>query len=106
MLNLPNNIGKNERVVRGAIGGLLIIGGILGLGPMFMFILGILLIAEATISYCAIIDGMNRLGQKKSPAPSNTSRSQTTSPTPPVSNSGSSSTSESTTPPSDQDPKA
>lgn len=91
MLNLPNNIGKNERVVRGAIGALLIIGGILNLGPMFMLILGILLIAEAAISYCGIIDLINRMGQKKSPPPSNTGTTSSTTPPPP--------------PPSDTEPK-
>lgn len=107
MLNLPNNIGKNERVVRGAIGALLLIGGILGFGPMFMLIVGILLIAEAALSYCAIIDGINRFGQKKSVAPSSTTSSSTTT-TPPPSSSGSSSNSSTTPPtsPSDKEPKA
>ncbi len=81
MLNLPNNIDKNERIVRGVIGGILIVGGILGLGQMFMLIIGILLIAEAAISYCGIIDLIGRMN-KKSPPPSGTS----TPPTPPTSN--------------------
>ena len=102
MLNLPNNIGKNERMVRGVIGAVLLIGGILGFGQMFMLIIGILLIAEAALSYCAIIDGMNRFGQKKVASSSTTSSSTTT--TPPPSNSESSSSNP--TSPSDQEPKA
>jgi hypothetical protein len=84
MLNLPNNIDKNERIVRGVIGGILIVGGILGFGPMFMLIVGILLIAEAAISYCGIIDVMNRMA-KKSPPPSGTSTPSTPPPPPPPS---------------------
>ncbi len=83
MLNLPNNIDKNERIVRGVIGGILIIGGILGLGQMFMLIIGILLIAEAAVSYCGIIDIMNRMG-KKTPPPSSTSTTPPTPPPPPT----------------------
>lgn len=101
MLNLPNNLGKNERMVRGVIGAVLLIGGILGFGQMFMLIIGILLIAEAALSYCAIIDGINRFGQKKVASSSTTSSSTTT---PPSNNSGSSSSNP--TSPSDQEPKA
>lgn len=60
MLNLPININKRERMVRGAIGGLLVLGSILGLGHAFTFLIGAILIAEAAISYCGVIDLIER----------------------------------------------
>lgn len=56
MFNLPNNISKRERIVRGAIGGLLLIGAIIGLGKVFAVLVGLLLIAEAGLNYCGIVD--------------------------------------------------
>jgi hypothetical protein len=61
MFNLPTNINKRERIVRGAVGGLLLIGAVLGLGHIFAFLLGILLVAEASISYCGIVDLVEKL---------------------------------------------
>jgi hypothetical protein len=61
MFNLPTNINKRERIVRGSVGGLLLIGAILGLGHIFAFLLGILLVAEAAISYCGIVDLVEKL---------------------------------------------
>ena len=55
MINLPENINKRERMVRGAIGALCIIFALLGLGQVFSIIMGILLIAYAAIGYCAIV---------------------------------------------------
>ncbi len=60
MLNLPNNISKRERIVRGALGGLLIIGAVIGLGKVFAVLIGLLLIAEAGINYCVIVDLIGR----------------------------------------------
>jgi hypothetical protein len=51
MLNLPTNIDKPERIVRAVIGAILILGGLVGAGPVFMFIIGVILIAEAALSY-------------------------------------------------------
>jgi hypothetical protein len=61
MLNLPANINKRERIVRGAVGGLLIIGAVLGLGHIFAFLIGVILVAEASISYCGFADLIERL---------------------------------------------
>lgn len=55
MFNLPENINKRERIVRGTIGALLIIFALLGLGQVFSIIMGIVLIAYAAISYCGIV---------------------------------------------------
>jgi len=55
MFNLPQNINKRERIVRGVIGGLLIVFAILGLGQVFSFILGIVLVAYAGLNYCGIV---------------------------------------------------
>jgi hypothetical protein len=60
MFNLPCNIDKRGRIVRGTIGGLLIIGAILGLGHIFAILLGLILIAEAALNYCVIIDMIQR----------------------------------------------
>jgi hypothetical protein len=59
MFNLPNNISKRERIVRGIIGGLLVIGAAL-LGKMFAILIGILLLAEAGINYCGVVDLIER----------------------------------------------
>jgi len=60
MLNLPQNISKRERVVRGVIGGLLIIGAIIGQGAAVAFLLGVVLVAFAALNYCGIIDLIER----------------------------------------------
>jgi hypothetical protein len=56
MLNLPNNISKRERIVRGVIGGILIVGALVGLGKVFAILVGLILIAEAALNYCVVID--------------------------------------------------
>jgi len=60
MFNLPNNISKRERIVRGVIGGVLIIGAIIELGKVFAILVGLLLIAEAGLNYCGIVDLIER----------------------------------------------
>ena len=60
MFNLPNNISKRERIVRGVIGGLLIVGALLGLGKAIAILLGLLLVVEAGINYCGIVDLIQR----------------------------------------------
>ena len=60
MFNLPVNISKRERIVRGVLGGLLIVGTLLGLGHIFALLIGIILIAEASLSYCGVIDLIER----------------------------------------------
>lgn len=59
MFNLPTNINKRERIVRGTIGGLLVIFALLGL-HVLVFLVGALLIAEAFLSYCGIVDLVER----------------------------------------------
>jgi hypothetical protein len=60
MLNLPQNINKRERIVRGVVGALLIIGVIIGQGAAVAFLLGVILIAFAALNYCGIIDIIER----------------------------------------------
>ncbi len=47
------NIGNNERVARILIGAILFIGAILGLGHWFFILMGILLLAEGFMGWCA-----------------------------------------------------
>lgn len=54
MLNLPCNIESNERVTRAVIGIVLVLAALLGLGRIFLFLIGIVLIAEAIIGWCGI----------------------------------------------------
>lgn len=54
MFNLPCNIESNERVTRLIIGAVLILGALIGLGRIFLFLVGIILIAEAVIGFCGI----------------------------------------------------
>lgn len=48
------NIDSNERVTRAVIGAILLLAGLLGLGRLFLILVGIILLAEAFIGYCAI----------------------------------------------------
>jgi len=54
MLNVTSNIESNERVTRLVIGAILLIGALLDFGRMFLFLVGIILIAEAVIGWCGI----------------------------------------------------
>lgn len=54
MLDLPCNIDSNERVTRLVIGAVLLLGGLIGLGRMFLILVGIILLAEAIIGFCGI----------------------------------------------------
>jgi hypothetical protein len=54
MFNLPCNIEGNERVTRVVIGAVLLIAALLGLGRGFLFLVGVVLIAEAFIGFCGI----------------------------------------------------
>ncbi len=54
MLNLPCNIESNERLTRAVIGIVLVLGALLGLGRIFLFLVGIILIAEGIIGWCGI----------------------------------------------------
>jgi fumarate reductase subunit D len=53
MFNLPTNISKRDRMVRGILGALLIIAAMIS--PVLVMLIGILLIAEAAISYCGVV---------------------------------------------------
>jgi hypothetical protein len=54
MLNVASNIQANERVTRLVIGIVLLIGVLLGLGKVFAFLVGVILIVEAIIGWCGI----------------------------------------------------
>jgi hypothetical protein len=54
MFNLPCNIEANERVTRIVIGAVLFLAALLGLGRIFLFLVGIVLIAEGIIGWCGI----------------------------------------------------
>lgn len=54
MFNQPCNIENNERVTRLVIGAVLLLGALLDFGRGFLFLLGIVLIAEAFIGWCGI----------------------------------------------------
>jgi fumarate reductase subunit D len=53
MLNLPLNIGKREKMVRGILGAVLIIFAMIS--PVLVMLIGILLIGEAVVGYCGIV---------------------------------------------------
>ncbi len=54
MFNVSCNINSSERVTRAVIGAVLILGALLGLGRFFLFLIGVVLIAEAVIGWCGI----------------------------------------------------
>jgi hypothetical protein len=54
MLNVASNIQSNERLSRLVIGIVLLIGVLLGLGKIFAFLVGVILIIEAIIGWCGI----------------------------------------------------
>jgi fumarate reductase subunit D len=58
MFNLPTNINKRDRMVRGILGGLLIVAAMIS--PVLVMLVGILLIVEAVISYCGVVDLIER----------------------------------------------
>ena len=59
MLNLPNNISKRERIVRGVIGIVLIVGSLFA-GKFFAVLIGLILAAEAALNYCVVVDLIQR----------------------------------------------
>ncbi|MFZ0219780.1 MAG: YgaP-like transmembrane domain [Candidatus Aquirickettsiella sp.] len=54
MFNVASNLESNERLSRLVIGIVLLIGVLLGLGKLFAFLVGIILIIEAIIGWCGI----------------------------------------------------
>lgn len=54
MLNVASNIQGNERISRLVIGIVLLIGVLLGLGKIFAFLVGVILIVEGIIGWCGI----------------------------------------------------
>ena len=54
MLNVASNIQGNERIARLVIGVVLLIGVLLGLGKLFAFLVGVILIVEGVIGWCGI----------------------------------------------------
>jgi fumarate reductase subunit D len=53
MLNLPSNITKREKMVRGILGALLIVFAMIS--PILVMLVGIALIAEAVVGYCGVV---------------------------------------------------
>ncbi len=53
MFNLPLNISKREKMVRGILGALLIIAAMVS--PIIVMLIGVALIAEAVIGYCGVV---------------------------------------------------
>ena len=54
MFNVASNLESNERLSRLLIGIVLLIGVLLGLGKLFAFLVGVILIIEAIIGWCGI----------------------------------------------------
>jgi hypothetical protein len=54
MFNVASNLEFNERLSRLVIGIILLIGVLLGLGKLFAFLVGVILIIEAIIGWCGI----------------------------------------------------
>ncbi len=54
MFNVASNLEANERFSRLVIGIILLIGVLLGLGKLFAFLVGVILIIEAIIGWCGI----------------------------------------------------
>ena len=54
MFNVASNLESNERFSRLGIGVILLIGVLLGLGKLFAFLVGVILIIEAIIGWCGI----------------------------------------------------
>lgn len=54
MFNVASNLESNERLSRLVIGIILLIGVLLGLGKLFAFLVGIILIIEGIIGWCGI----------------------------------------------------
>ncbi|MCH9637520.1 hypothetical protein A1D18_04660 [Candidatus Rickettsiella isopodorum] len=54
MFNVASNLESNERLSRLVIGIVLLIGVLLGLGKLFAFLVGVILIIEAIIGWCGI----------------------------------------------------
>ena len=54
MFNVASNLESNERFSRLVIGVILLIGVLLGLGKLFAFLVGVILIIEAIIGWCGI----------------------------------------------------
>ncbi|MFM2322076.1 MAG: hypothetical protein RLZZ225_229 [Pseudomonadota bacterium] len=54
MFNVASNLESNERFSRLVIGIILLIGVLLGLGKLFAFLVGVILIIEAIIGWCGI----------------------------------------------------
>lgn len=53
MFNLPINISKREKMVRGILGAVLIIAAMIS--PIIVMLVGVALIAEAVIGYCGVV---------------------------------------------------
>lgn len=53
-MNISCNIGNNERIARILIGAILFIGALLGLGHAFAILVGIILVVEGFIGWCAV----------------------------------------------------
>ena len=60
------NIDNSDRINRVVIGALLLIGGLIGLGKIFLMLVGIVLIVQGAIGWCAIPYIRDMIAKKKS----------------------------------------
>jgi len=65
-MSVTCNIEKNERLTRYVIGAILIIGALLGFSRFFAILLGIGLVVEGYLGWCAIPYVMAKIGKGKS----------------------------------------
>lgn len=76
MFNVSCNIDKSDRTNRIVFGVILLLGALVGFGRGFMFLIGVILVAEGAIGWCGIplvmekINGL--LGKKSGGSGSNT----------------------------------
>ncbi len=54
MLPVTCNIDNNDRINRTVIGIILCLGVLIGMGAMFYFLVGVILIAEGALGWCGI----------------------------------------------------
>lgn len=64
MFSLKCNIDKTDRMNRVVIGVILLLGALIGLGPVFYMLVSIILIVEGAIGWCGIPLLMEKINKK------------------------------------------
>lgn len=59
------NIDKSDRINRAVIGVIMILGALIGLGTVFFCLLGLILVVEGIVGWCAIPHIMARFNLNK-----------------------------------------